>query len=58
MVVPKLRVGNKYINWPKEKLRWKHLEDLDLSVFDSRQVGIFIGANVVEALQPPDRTDF
>ena len=51
MVVPKLRVGNRYINWPKEKLRWKHLEDLDLSVFDSRQVGIFIGANVVGALQ-------
>ncbi len=54
MVVPFLKVADRYVDWSKEKLRWRHLADLPLNTFDSRQVGIFIGVNVVGALQQLD----
>ncbi len=50
MIVPDLRVAARYVDWPQEKKRWSHLADLSLEVFDSKQVGVFIGANVVGAL--------
>lgn len=50
LVVPRLQVSSRYINWPKEKWRWRHLSDIDIPPYDSSTVGMFIGINVPGAL--------
>lgn len=54
MIVPKLQLVERYVDWTKERTQLIHLADLDLGVFDSRLVGVFIGANVVGALRQLD----
>lgn len=52
MIVPKLQLVERYVDWTKERTRWAHLADL--GVFDSRLVGVFFGANVVGSLRQLD----
>ncbi len=51
MAVPELRVTPRIINWPVEKRRWPHLSNLNISHFDWREVGMFIGMNVPAAFR-------
>jgi hypothetical protein len=50
LVVPKLKVANLYVDWPRLKRRWHHLNALDIPAIDTNQVGCFIGTNVPKAL--------
>jgi hypothetical protein len=52
--VPKLQVNERFINWKQQQNRWPNLKNVELSNFDWREVGIFIGANVPEALRQLD----
>lgn len=54
MAVPELRVTPRIINWPVEKRRWPHLSNLNISHFDWREVGMFIGMNVPAAFRQID----
>lgn len=51
LVVPDLRVNRRCIKWSQHQHQWAHLQYLDLKDFDWREVGIFIGANVPDALK-------
>ncbi|XP_032798244.2 uncharacterized protein LOC116934945 [Daphnia magna] len=50
LVVPKLKVADVYVDWPRLKRRWPHLRELDIPAIDTNQVGCFIGINVPKAL--------
>lgn len=50
LVVPKLVVADVYVDWPKEKMKWSHLRELNIPAIDSNQVGCFIGTNAPQAL--------
>lgn len=54
LIVPELRVNKRFIDWEQHQARWSHLKDIELTTFDWRKVGIFIGANVPEALRQLD----
>lgn len=49
IVVPSIKGSDRRINWPKEKLRWDHLADLDLPEIDSGKVDVLIGQDVEDA---------
>lgn len=51
LIVPRLKVSHRRIDWPIKKKRWGHLTNLNLPVLDTADVGVFIGANVPEALR-------
>lgn len=54
LIVPELKVNKRFINWLQHQYRWPHLKGIELPTFDWREVGIFIGANVPEALRQLD----
>lgn len=54
IIVPKLQVNERFINWKQHQNRWPNLRNVELSNFDWREVGIFIGTNVPEALRQLD----
>lgn len=42
------------VDWPKEKLNYPHLADLDLNPIDFSKVTIFLGSDYQEALEELD----
>jgi hypothetical protein len=54
IIVPKLKVNKRFIHWTQHQNRWPNLRNVELSNFDWREVGIFIGENVPEALRQLD----
>jgi hypothetical protein len=41
IIVPKLQVNERFINWKQHQNRWPNLKNVELSNFDWREVGIF-----------------
>jgi hypothetical protein len=50
LLVPKLKVADLYVDWPRQKKGWHHLHALEIPAIDTNQVGCFIGTNVPKAL--------
>ncbi len=49
-IVENLNMAHRIIDWQVEKNRWRHLADLSLQNFNSDDVGLLIGVNVIEAM--------
>ena len=54
LIVPELKVSKRVINWKEHQHRWPHLKEIELTNFDWREVGLFVGANVPDALRQED----
>ena len=46
LVVPYLNLSRKKCNWPREKMHWSHLADLNLPAVDSSLVTVLLGRDV------------
>ena len=49
LLVPRIKVSHRSINWPSEKSKWPFLKDLDLPAIDTTCLGILIGMDIPEA---------
>ena len=49
LLVPRIKVFHRSINWPSEKSKWPFLKDLDLPAIDTTCLGILIGMDIPEA---------
>ena len=49
---PLLNVPGHAINWPAEKVKWQHLEDLDLKQTTSDEIEVLLGTDVFSLIVP------
>lgn len=49
LTVPRLNLNKRTLNWPKDKSKWEHLQDLPLQSVDTSKVQVLIGMDVAEA---------
>ena len=49
---PILNVTSSTLNWPKEKVKWPHLADLNLGKIAAHPVELLIGADAIELIAP------
>ena len=52
LIMAKLNVSDRKLNWPKEKMRWEHLKQLPVGAVDSTLIKILIGMDIVDAHLP------
>ena len=49
---PVINMAGSAVNWPKEKLKWPHLTDINLSKVTAESVDLLIGADAMELIMP------